>query len=485
MEQYNVKRINLFSFVMLIVFSTLVFVQSLPKGIAYGLTVLTFVGGACIVVGIIFFLPINPKVKGYFIIFIPIIAASVMSVIEPNEYILPAQIIFVIMFGMYFNSKMIIHLGIVYNGLNIILALISQFLLNNSMDIILLVKSVVFFNISLAVVFFLSKWGSEYIDLAAENIKKANLLLEQNSILFTKIKDTINLQNDNINQGNLEIADIYKSADLNMSSLNQVSAGIAESTKDIIDVTTKITNLSVAVEKIHKDNNEMMDRGNNSLNIITNTSDIVQNLEQELNLANVNAEQSIENSHSLSESAVAISKVVELILNISSQTNLLALNASIEAARAGEQGRGFAIIAEEVRNLSQQTDDAINEIQESINTIGNNIEKSNTSSNEIMKIVVEAMKVFNDLKQMFDEIYANQQRLNILAGNTSGETESFSEAFYVIRNASENVSAVFEEVTATTETVANNVVAEQTHIRELKMLLENTKNIGQQLKDIH
>jgi len=138
-----------------------------------------------------------------------------------------------------------------------------------------------------------------------------------------------------------------------------------------------------------------------------------------------------------------------------------------------------------VRNLSQQTDDAINEIQESITTIGNNIEKSNTSSNEIMKIVVEAMKVFNDLKQMFDEIYANQQRLNILAGNTSGETESFSEAFYVIRNASENVSAVFEEVTATTETVANNVVAEQTHIRELKMLLENTKNIGQQLKDIH
>ena len=138
-----------------------------------------------------------------------------------------------------------------------------------------------------------------------------------------------------------------------------------------------------------------------------------------------------------------------------------------------------------MRNLSQQTDDAINEIQESITTIGNNIEKSNTSSNEIMKIVVEAMKVFNDLKQMFDEIYANQQRLNILAGNTSGETESFSEAFYVIRNASENVSAVFEEVTATTETVANNVVAEQTHIRELKSLLENTQGMGEKLKDFH
>ncbi|SEW41820.1 methyl-accepting chemotaxis protein [[Clostridium] fimetarium] len=484
MEQYNVKRINRFSFAMLIIFSTLVFLQSLPKGIAYGLSVLAFVGGACVVVGIIFILPISSHIKGYFIVFVPIISASIMSIIEPNEYILPAQIIFVIMFGMYFNVKMIIHLGIVYNGLNIMLGLISQFLLNNSTNILFLVKSVVFFNISLAVVFFLSKWGSEYINLATENIKKSNLLLEQNDKLLVKIKESINLQNNNIAQGNFEIADIYKTADLNLSSLNQVSAGIAESTKDVIDVTTKITNLSVAVEKIHKDNNEMMDRVNNSLSIITDTSSIVSNLEQELNMANDNAEKSIEYSHSLSETAVTISNVVELILNISSQTNLLALNASIEAARAGEHGRGFAIIAEEVRNLSQQTDDAIKEIQSTIGMIGNNIEKSNLSANEIMKIVVEAMKVFNDLKLMFDEINQNQQRLNLLVGNTSGETESFSEAFNVIRNASENVSAVFQEVTATTETVVNNVVAEQDHIRELKLLLENTKRIGEQLKDM-
>ena len=484
MEQYNVRRINLFSFVMLIIFSTLVFVQSLPKGITYGLTVLTFVGGACIVVGIIFLLPISPKIKGYFIIFIPIIAASIMSIIEPNEYVLPSQIIFVIMFGMYFDSKMIIHLGVVYNGLNIILVLLAQFVLNNNTEMILLVKSIVFFNIALAVVFFLSKWGSEYINLAAENIKKTNLLLEQNDKILATIKETIYTQNNNINRGNVEITDIYKSADINMSSLNQVSAGISESTKDVMDVTSKITNLSEAVEKISRDNNEMMDRVNDSLSIILNTSDIVSNLEQELNLANNNAEKSIENSHSLSESAVTISNVVELILNISSQTNLLALNASIEAARAGEHGRGFAIIAEEVRNLSQQTDDAISEIQETISVIGKNIEKSNTSASEIMKIVVEAMKVFNNLKQMFDEIYTNQQRLNILVGNTSGETSSFSEAFYVIKNASENVSAVFEEVTATTETVVDNVIAEQNHIMALKTLLEDTKSLGAHLTDI-
>jgi len=52
-------------------------------------------------------------------------------------------------------------------------------------------------------------------------------------------------------------------------------------------------------------------------------------------------------------------EVNDSIIKISNQTSMLALNAGIEAARSGEAGRGFSVIANRVRDLSEQTKNAV------------------------------------------------------------------------------------------------------------------------------
>ncbi len=66
------------------------------------------------------------------------------------------------------------------------------------------------------------------------------------------------------------------------------------------------------------------------------------------------------------EEAKGLTGLTQLVKEIAAQTNLLALNAAIEAARAGEHGRGFAVVADEVRNLSVQSNRAAERIEAGI-----------------------------------------------------------------------------------------------------------------------
>ena len=91
----------------------------------------------------------------------------------------------------------------------------------------------------------------------------------------------------------------------------------------------------------------------------------------------------------LGESSAEIGNVVKVITSIAEQTNLLALNATIEAARAGEAGKGFAVVANEVKELAQETAKATEDIARRVLAIQGDTTAAVSAIEEISTIVAQ------------------------------------------------------------------------------------------------
>lgn len=155
----------------------------------------------------------------------------------------------------------------------------------------------------------------------------------------------------------------------------------------------------------------------------------------------------VDTINSIKSSSDEISKIIQVIEDISFQTNLLALNAGVEAARAGEHGRGFAVVASEVRALSVRTSDAAREVKELI-----------TSSQDLVAGGVQSVGAAGDV---LTEIVADVQRASELISGLADQTgaqstslEDMARSIDTIDNGLQRYAAETEELSATGERVA-------------------------------
>ncbi|MDD4599491.1 Methyl-accepting chemotaxis protein McpB [bioreactor metagenome] len=259
------------------------------------------------------------------------------------------------------------------------------------------------------------------------------------------------------------------------ASITDVATGAAEQLDAANDTSAVVEQISASIQQVAATTNgvaaqsaQAAAKANDGSKSVNKAISQMMQIEQTVNTS---AKVVVE----LGERSNEIGQIVDAISGIAGQTNLLALNAAIEAARAGEHGRGFAVVADEVRKLAEQSQEAAKQIAALISGIQGETDKAVAAMNDGTREVKVGAEVVNAAGQAFQEIVelvtqvsdqikeistaieqmaiGSQQivtavnRIDNLSKKASGEAQTVSAA-------TEEQSASMEEIASSSQSLA-------------------------------
>lgn len=267
------------------------------------------------------------------------------------------------------------------------------------------------------------------------------------------------------------------------SLVADVAASAQKQDLTINEVSETITQISEKIQHAAENTDSVAAKSEKTAASAKDGSTFIETAVQEMAVIEKTVLHSAKIIDSLGERSKEVGEIVTIISSIAGQTNLLALNAAIEAARAGEQGRGFAVVADEVRKLAEQSQDAAKQIAVLIDGIRTETETAVSAMQNGTKEVKRGMNIIHTAGQQFTDIEKLVFQVTGEVKQTDRAVRDIANGIQQIVSAMQTISQASEESASSTQTASATTEEQAASMQEINSSSEALVTLAQDLQN--
>lgn len=327
----------------------------------------------------------------------------------------------------------------------------------------------------------------EFNDKSKDEIGQLNRSISELQEKFAFLVSSLK----NVNEtGISQASDVSVIAEETLASAEEIGRAMAEIAEGAVSQASELEEVKREIDSLTNSIDNMEGKNQIIKKATENAQEASHNGQKTINTLKICNENASKSTNEVSigisglyQKVLDISKITSTINRIAEQTNLLALNASIEAARAGEHGKGFSVVANEVRNLAEETNSATKQIQDMIQNIEKEMESTVMSIYETTNQTAELDTAVKDTEKEFTAIARAVVNSIEAVKEMTVELNRVVKQNNHISSSIAKVSEVSESVAAAVEQIASSTDEQTSAIGNVAKTAEIMKSSNEELKD--
>lgn len=289
-----------------------------------------------------------------------------------------------------------------------------------------------------------------HVIIQCSNLKMAEIVKERENVtsLLDHMMTTSSEITDGIEKVNTMMEQLDESVTQTCSAMQEVNAGSAETADSVQQQLVMTEEIQNQIQEVSKNADAITENMEQAMTAISHGNVNMEKLSTQAEKSEQSGNEVATQLQALEEYTKQMHSIIELINSVATQTSLLSLNASIEAARAGEAGRGFSVVATEISNLANQTQEATNNIEKLIGNISQKLEGVVSAINDLIEANTIQFQAAEETAVSFTQIEGSSKCIEEKISELVESVSKLAKANESIVDSIQNISAITEEVSS-------------------------------------